>query len=67
MIVTSASQCRLCKHYHNHQKCDAYPKKIPDRLWLGEVVHSSPFPGDHGIRLEWRDTDQTPPFRVQDD
>jgi len=50
MIFTSASQCQRCTHYQGDQKCKAYPDRIPDKLWNGDVVHDEPFPGDHGIQ-----------------
>jgi len=58
MIFTTAAQCRRCKHYRGDQSCDAYPDGIPKKLWTGDILHSKPFPGDHGIMLDWIQTPQ---------
>ena len=32
--------------------CEAFPDGIPDEIAYGDNPHTSPFPGDHGIRFE---------------
>jgi hypothetical protein len=48
--------CSRCKHFHikdieNHT-CDAFPKGIPPKIWLGKNNHTLPYPDDHGILFE---------------
>lgn len=46
--------CRRCKHKHRTVKpvCDAFPKGIPEPIWMGENKHTETYPGDGGIRFE---------------
>ncbi len=47
--------CIKCKHYHDPSSppaCDAFPVRILDLVWLKGDPHTSPIPGDHGIRFE---------------
>ena len=46
--------CSFCKNLKNPmiKICKAFPKKIPDVVWLGEKDHLTPIPGDHGIQYE---------------
>lgn len=46
--------CTHCSHYQLNRKCNAFPaaKSIPMEIWLGENLHTSPYPGDHGIQFE---------------
>jgi len=32
--------------------CEAFPDGIPDEIAYGDVDHTKPYPGDHGIRFE---------------
>jgi hypothetical protein len=45
--------CSLCKHVDPKQKrkCKAFDE-IPLEIWLGEVDHTEPYPGDNGIQFE---------------
>jgi hypothetical protein len=36
--------------------CDAFPDGIPIEILKKEVVHTSPYSGDHGIQFEPRTT-----------
>jgi len=53
--------CNKCKHYKpgssNEGKgilgtCKAFPKGIPDDIWIGKNNHKKPYKGDHGIQFE---------------
>lgn len=60
--------CLDCKHYRPAEAtaCDAFPDRIPDIVWLGGDRHTSPIPGDHGIRFEPVDAEPQPgkPLRI---
>ncbi len=47
--------CLDCKHWHRDESppaCDAFPKRIPDLIWIDGDSHTKPINGDHGIRFE---------------
>lgn len=48
--------CWNCKNFNGEnpaaQTCAAFPKGIPTEIWNGENSHTTPFPGDKGIRFE---------------
>lgn len=50
--------CMQCKHLIKPPpgefgfKCDAFPDGIPEEIFSGEVEHTKPYPGDHGIMFE---------------
>lgn len=47
--------CYSCKHFDknsSNRKCKAYPKKIPNRIFAGRVLHTKPLPNDNGIQYE---------------
>jgi hypothetical protein len=46
--------CDLCKHYQGDRKCDAFPEGIPTEIWWWGYDHRLSFPGDNGIRFEFR-------------
>lgn len=52
-----SSQCISCYWYvgdiGTDLACFAYPKGIPDAIFLGHADHRLPQPGDDGIR--WRE------------
>jgi len=52
------NSCQRCRHKHiGKSTCDAYPEDPPGRprpIIAGEHDHTTPFPGDHGIRFEPR-------------
>lgn len=46
--------CSDCQNYHYGQgtiTCDAFPKGIPQKIWIGEIDHRKPVSGDSGIRI----------------
>ncbi len=54
---------RGCKHFLGLKRhdgpetedvviCEAFPEGIPEEIAYGSNPHTSPFPGDHGIRFE---------------
>jgi hypothetical protein len=49
-------QCHGCRHFDwthvESDRCSAFPRGIPDEIWLGEFDHSEPHPGDHGVVRE---------------
>ena len=55
-IIPSA--CVFCRHYHHERNeqctelpsCDAF-EAIPEEIFMGQVDHSEPFPGDHGVHF----------------
>lgn len=54
-MTVDAPACMRCRHYHRRGEpvtCDAFPSRIPDRIWLEGDPHTGPVPGDHGIRFE---------------
>lgn len=45
--------CLDCVHWEvGEDTCKAFPKRIPDAIWLRGNKHTQPFRGDHGIRFE---------------
>ena|SRR5215216_750819 len=46
--------CFLCRHRNleTRETCSAFPDGIPDAIWNGDHDHTTPFPGDRGIRFE---------------
>ena len=48
--------CCYCKHmrgsFRTQATCAAFPGGIPQQIASGEVEHTIPVPGDHGIRFE---------------
>jgi predicted transcriptional regulator len=49
--------CTYCAHaIPQKRKCKAFDDLIPLEIWMGEHTHRTPYPGDHGIVFEWRDS-----------
>ena len=69
MLATSKCYKRKCKHFkgiiddsgpdefevNERLVCDAFPDGIPAAIAYGENPHTTPYPGDHGIRFERAD------------
>lgn len=52
--------CSRCVHFNassplsKKKTCSAFPKGIPGEIWLGINDHTTPYPGDNGIRFQER-------------
>ncbi len=45
--------CAYCKHRIDRTaRCDAFPDGIPFLVLSGQIAHTRPIDGDHGIRFE---------------
>ena len=51
--------CMRCERFDratpNENVCSAFPDGIPPAIFLGDVDHSKPFPGDHGLQFVARE------------
>ena len=54
MKGSSCPACSDCQYFRgaNVGTCDAFPERIPERIWSGEFHHDRAFPGDHGMRFQ---------------
>lgn len=44
-MIYSEPICLRCKHYDKDKgTCSAFPKEIPDEIYLGDNNHSKPLP-----------------------
>ena len=52
-MTTEVPQCYRCTHYAEkaYHKCAAFDA-IPLDIWINNVLHTKPYPGDHGILFE---------------
>ncbi|MBP9890050.1 MAG: hypothetical protein KBF93_27370 [Leptospiraceae bacterium] len=47
--------CVNCIHYDKVEgwyNCQAFPNGIPEKIYINENDHTSPYPGDNGIQYE---------------
>lgn len=60
MKQNSFATCYDCQYFRGAKegRCDAFPDRIPNEIWSGEVRHDKPFPGDRGIRFQAVDASQ---------
>lgn len=55
-IIDSIPRCALCSRFHSENLdldryvCDAFPGGIPGKILTGDVDHSKPYKGDHGLQ-----------------
>ncbi len=57
MTIGPEPSCTTCKHFSIREgklRCEAFPKGIPDAIFLGGVDHKKPYKGDNGIQYEKR-------------
>jgi len=57
-VLGFAVQCDSCKHLRaNGARCAAYPgaEGIPPEIFIGEIDHTEPYPGDQGITYKAKD------------
>jgi hypothetical protein len=47
--------CDFCRHNFRSgvRTCAAFPRGIPDTIYDGQNLHSSPFAGDNGVQFEF--------------
>ncbi len=64
-------QCVFCVHYvspvgtdSDKQTCAAFPKGIPDEVWLNEADHRGAIKGDRGIQFEAVDGAEFPEYAL---
>ena len=54
MQTGKSNQCLSCYWYigdiGTDLACAAFPRGIPDGIFLGRIDHRLPYPGDHGLR-----------------
>lgn len=56
-MTTLPPLCLECRHLDpdapaSTPRCKAFPQGIPPLIWLGEIEHATPIPGDNGIQFE---------------
>jgi hypothetical protein len=48
--------CSFCAHFDREdplsRRCRAFTKGIPEEIWTGQNLHTSPYEGDGGIQFE---------------
>lgn len=48
-MTSPVVQCATCTHYLTGMTCKAFTK-IPAEVWLSQVSHAEPLPGDQGFQ-----------------
>lgn len=48
-VFEAVGICFSCDHRRSVLTCKAFPDGIPQEILRGDVMHTSPYPGDHGI------------------
>lgn len=61
-MIGAEPLCTRCLHLHDQADafdtedgawtCDAFPEGIPEGILFGEIDHTQPVEGDHGIQYE---------------
>jgi hypothetical protein len=44
--------CHKCTRRKGLVNCTAFPDGIPTEIMIGEVMHTKPYSGDHGLLFE---------------
>jgi hypothetical protein len=47
--VCPISMCLVCKFYRKEQRCEAFPRRIPQAILIGKVDHRKRYLGDRGV------------------
>jgi hypothetical protein len=55
MSTYQVPMCLICKHYRKAQRCDAFPKRIPQGILTSRFDHRKRFRGDNEICFEPRE------------
>lgn len=50
--VRMSKQCVRCSRHLTADSCEAFPKRIPNKILDGKFDHRKPYPGDRGIRFK---------------
>ena len=69
MVTMTIPNCfkRKCRHFivpsdeeffPSKAVCRAFPNGIPDEIAFGDNLHTTPYPGDHGIQYEASDQEK---------
>jgi hypothetical protein len=48
-VFRTVGICHVCDHRRSVFTCKAFPDGIPLEIMKGDVMHTSPYPGDGGI------------------
>ena len=51
MMLQVDNSCSRCIRYLEARTCLAFPQRIPDEIWVGDVKHIQPIEGDHGMQF----------------
>lgn len=55
MKTYQVPMCLSCRYYRKAQRCDAFPKRIPQGILTSKFDHRKRFQGDHEITFEPRE------------
>lgn len=56
--MTGQHLCTICRRFdrdaarRGRWECDAFPQGIPEPIRHEHVLHTAPYPGDHGLQFE---------------
>jgi len=53
-VTVSTPHCKTCEYRDDESpfRCLAFPKGIPNDIQLGQVDHTKPYKGDHGLQYK---------------
>lgn len=55
MKTYQVPMCLICRYYRKAQRCDAFPKRIPQGILTSKFDHRKRFQGDREITFEPRE------------